>query len=49
MGSDANKKIVIGLVGEAGSGKDAVAEYLGEKHKAVLLRFADPLREALSL
>ena len=49
MGSYTNKKIIVGLVGEAGSGKDTVADYLGEKHKAVLLRFADPLREALSL
>ncbi|MFA5872220.1 MAG: AAA family ATPase [Parcubacteria group bacterium] len=49
MDAGANKKIIIGLVGEAGSGKDTVADYLGEKHNAVLLRFADPLREALSL
>ena len=43
------KKIIIGLVGESGSGKDTVAEYLHEKYKAILMRFADPLRETLSL
>ena len=35
------KKIIVGLVGESGSGKDTVAEYLQEKHKAILMRFAD--------
>lgn len=42
-------RIIIGLVGEAGSGKDTVADYLREEHRAVLMRFADPLREALRL
>ena len=44
-----NKKIIIGLVGESGSGKDTVADYLSEKYGAILMRFADPLRETLSL
>jgi dephospho-CoA kinase len=44
-----NKKIIIGLVGESGSGKDTVADYLKERHGAILMRFADPLRETLSL
>jgi len=44
-----NKKIIIGLVGESGSGKDTVADYLRDKHGAILMRFADPLRETLSL
>ncbi|MFH0929696.1 MAG: hypothetical protein V1814_00395 [Candidatus Moraniibacteriota bacterium] len=44
-----NKKIIIGLVGESGSGKDTVADYLEEKYGAILVRFADPLRETLSL
>ena len=44
-----NKKIIIGLVGESGSGKDTVADYLSEKYDAILMRFADPLRETLSL
>lgn len=44
-----NKKIIIGLVGESGSGKDTVADYLEEKYGAILMRFADPLRETLSL
>jgi dephospho-CoA kinase len=43
------KKIVIGLVGESGSGKDTAAEYLKEKYQAVLMRFADPLKETLNL
>ncbi|MDD3487636.1 MAG: AAA family ATPase [Candidatus Moranbacteria bacterium] len=43
------KKIIIGLVGESGSGKDTVADYLSEKYGAILMRFADPLRETLSL
>lgn len=44
-----NKKIVIGLVGEAGSGKDTIANYLKEKYGAKLFRFSDPLRDALEL
>ena len=44
-----SKKIIIGLVGESGSGKDTVADYLKEKYGAILMRFADPLRETLSL
>jgi len=44
-----NKKIIIGLVGESGSGKDTVADYLRDNHGAILMRFADPLRETLSL
>lgn len=43
------KKIVIGLLGESGSGKDTVANYLQEKYKAKLLRFADPIKETLSI
>lgn len=43
------EKIIIGLVGESGSGKDTVSDYLSEKYDAVLMRFADPLRETLSL
>ncbi len=44
-----SEKIIIGLVGEPGSGKDTVADYLKEKHGAYLYRFADPLQEALEL
>lgn len=43
------KKIVIGLVGETGSGKDTVANYLHEKYGAQLMRFADPIKEALNI
>ncbi len=45
----AEKKIIIGLVGEAGSGKDTVADYLRDKYKAASFRFQDPLREALEI
>ncbi len=43
------KKIVIGLVGEAGSGKDTVANFIIKKYKAASFRFADLLREALEI
>lgn len=43
------KRIVIGLVGATGSGKDTVADYLHEKHGVQLMRFADPLKETLSI
>lgn len=43
------KKIVIGLVGETGSGKDTVANHLQEKHGARLMRFADPIKEVLGI
>jgi len=36
-------------VGATGSGKDTVANYLKEKYKAQLMRFADPLKETLSI
>lgn len=42
-------KIVVGLVGESGSGKDTVAKYLAEKYGAKLMRFADPIKETLSI
>lgn len=43
------KKIVIGLLGESGSGKDTVAKYLQEKYGAKLMRFADPIKETLNI
>jgi len=43
------KKIIIGLLGETGSGKDTVAEYLKEEYGAKLMRFADPMKETLSI
>ncbi len=42
-------KIVIGLVGEVGSGKDTVGKYLEEKYGAKQVRFADPIKDALSI
>ncbi|MFZ1720723.1 MAG: hypothetical protein WAU28_05290 [Candidatus Moraniibacteriota bacterium] len=46
---NAKQKMVIGLVGETGSGKDTVAHYLKTRYSAHLLRFADPIKETLSL
>ncbi|MCA9364715.1 MAG: AAA family ATPase [Candidatus Moranbacteria bacterium] len=40
---------VIGLVGETGSGKDTVANYLHHKYRAKDLRIADSLKQALGL
>ncbi len=42
-----NKKIIIGLVGETGSGKDTVEHYLRRKYNAQPLRFSRPLKKAL--
>lgn len=44
-----SKKIIIGLVGEAGSGKDTAADYIKEKFGVPSFRFSDPLREALEI
>jgi len=43
------KRIVIGLVGATGSGKDTVADYLKDEYKVQRMRFADPLKETLSI
>ncbi|MFH1401583.1 MAG: AAA family ATPase [Parcubacteria group bacterium] len=44
------KKIIIGLIGETGSGKDTVSDYIKKNYPEVLvLRFSDPLREALGI
>jgi len=43
------QKIIIGLLGETGSGKDTVAKYLKEKYDAKLMRFADPIKDTLSI
>lgn len=42
-------KIVIGIVGKNGSGKDSVADYLVTKYTARKLVFSDMLKEALSI
>jgi len=44
-----NKRTVIGLLGESGSGKDTVANYLKDKYGAKLMRFADPIKETLNI
>lgn len=43
------KKTIIGLVGETGSGKDTVADYLEKEYGAKLMRFADPIKDTLSI
>ncbi len=43
------EKIVIGLVGETGSGKDTVANHLKKRHRVNLFRFSYPLKQALGL
>lgn len=40
-------KIIIGLVGEMGSGKDSVASYLTEKYGSQTVSFSRPLRDVL--
>lgn len=42
-------KIIIGLVGETGSGKDTVAHYLKRRYDVQLLRFSLPLKKTLNL
>ncbi len=42
-------KIIIGLVGETGSGKDTVAHYLKRRYDVQLLRFSQPLKKTLDL
>lgn len=43
------KKVILGLTGETGAGKDTVADYYEEKFGAKLLRFADPIKDTLSI
>lgn len=40
---------IIGLVGEIGSGKDTVADYLKHRYNATLLRFSDPIKDILHM
>jgi dephospho-CoA kinase len=42
-------QVIIGLVGETGSGKDTVANHLAENYGAKLMRFADPIKDTLSI
>lgn len=44
---DLSHKIIIGLVGQMASGKDAVAAYLKEKYAARTVSFSQPLRDIL--
>ena len=40
-------KIIIGLVGEFGTGKGTTAAYLKKKYKAEILKFSNPLNDIL--
>ena len=42
-------QIIIGLVGEACSGKDTVASYLESEYGANLCRFANPIKDTLRI
>jgi len=44
-----DEKIVIGLVGETGSGKDTVANHLKKRYCVNLFRFSYPLKQALGM
>jgi hypothetical protein len=39
---------IVGLCGRAGSGKTSIAQYLQKNYEAVVLSFADPLRDMLA-
>lgn len=42
-------RVVIGLVGEMGSGKDTVADHLKHRYNATLFRFSDPIKDILHM
>lgn len=42
-------KIIIGLKGQAGAGKDTVADYLVREHNFTKITFATPLKEICSI
>jgi dephospho-CoA kinase len=41
------KKLILGIVGEQGGGKDAVSSYLASRYGAAAHRFSDPINECL--
>ena len=45
----ADKKIVLGLIGELAAGKTTIVYYLKERYGAASFRFSDPLRNTLDL
>jgi dephospho-CoA kinase len=40
-------KIIIGMAGQIGSGKDFIAEYIRQKYGGAVISFSDPLRDIL--
>ena len=44
-----SQKIMIGMIGKAGSGKDTVADYIVEKYGFSKIAFADPLKQAVQV
>ena len=44
-----NKRLIIGLKGLAGSGKDTVANYLVKNHQFTNIKFATPLKQIVSI
>ncbi len=44
-----DQKIIIGVVGANGSGKDTICDYLASKYQAEKLVFSDLLKEALQI
>lgn len=49
MDTSPQSKIIIGLKGPAGAGKDTVANYLVEKHGFTKVTFAGPLKEICAI
>lgn len=41
------QKIILGLIGEIGSGKGLVSQYLKDNYQASIYKFSDPLRDIL--
>lgn len=42
-----NRRLIVGVIGKAGSGKDTVADYLVSRYAFTKLALADPLKEGI--
>jgi len=47
MNESLGKKIILGIVGEIGSGKDAAAQYFHDRYSAQIFRFSTPMRDCI--